>query len=34
MNEKLELLEKQIANNHEELRKAIDDDHFVIKRIE
>jgi hypothetical protein len=32
--EKIEHLEKQIATNHDELKKAIDDDHFVIKRIE
>ena len=32
--DKIELMEKQITTNHEEIRKAIDDDHFILKRIE
>jgi hypothetical protein len=34
MMEKIEMLEKQISTNHDQLRKAIDDNHFVVKRIE
>ena len=34
MKEKIEMLEKQVTSNHDELKKAIDDNHFVIKRIE